>query len=130
MRRYARRLAKQPPSIAKTRVSPHTIRHSAATRLLQSGVDINIIRDWLGHVSVDTTNRYARIDMKTKARPLLHVSFRWGEAKCTGEKIQNSWLSCTPYDRCTGLIMWRFSYKPPQKIGSFSGKRHIFLSTT
>jgi len=45
-------------------------RHSSATHLLQSGVDINIIRDWLGHVSVDTTNRYARIDMKTKAKAL------------------------------------------------------------
>lgn len=70
VRRYARRLAKQLPSIAKKRVSPHTIRHSAATHLLQSGVDINIIRDWLGHVSVETTNRYARIDMRTKARAL------------------------------------------------------------
>jgi site-specific recombinase XerD len=70
VRRYARRLAKQLPSITKKRVSPHTIRHSSATHLLQSGVDINIIRDWLGHVSVDTTNRYARIDMKTKAKAL------------------------------------------------------------
>lgn len=70
VRRYARRLAKQLPSIAQKRVSPHTIRHSVATHLLESGVDINIIRDWLGHVSVDTTNHYARINMKTKAKAL------------------------------------------------------------
>jgi len=70
VRRYGRRLAEQVPAAAKKRVSPHTIRHSAATHLLQSGVDINIIRDWLGHVSVDTTNRYAKIDMKMKAKAL------------------------------------------------------------
>jgi len=81
VRRYARRLAKQLPSIAKTRVSPHTIRHSAATRLLQSGVDINIIRDWLGHVSVDTTNRYARIDMKTKAKALASCKLSLGRSQ-------------------------------------------------
>ncbi len=73
--RYGRRLAKQVSSMATKRVSPHTIRHTVASHLLQGGVDINIIRDWLGHVSVDTTNRYARVDMKSKAQALAAVSF-------------------------------------------------------
>ncbi|MBI5755767.1 MAG: tyrosine-type recombinase/integrase, partial [Nitrospirae bacterium] len=39
-------------------VSPHTIRHTTATHLLKAGVDINTIRAWLGHVSINTTNIY------------------------------------------------------------------------
>ena len=56
--------------IAAKRVSPHTIRHTAATHLLRSGVDINTIRAWLGHVSLDTTNIYAEIDLEMKAKAL------------------------------------------------------------
>jgi site-specific recombinase XerD len=52
------------------RVSPHTVRHASATALLRSGVDINTIRGWLGHVSLNTTNIYAEIDLETKARAL------------------------------------------------------------
>ena len=46
------------------------MRHSTATHLLQAGVDINTIRAWLGHVSLDTTNIYAETDMATKKRAL------------------------------------------------------------
>ena len=45
------------PSLANKRVSPHTIRHTTATHLLRAGVDINTIRAWLGHVSLNTTKR-------------------------------------------------------------------------
>ncbi|HYT20316.1 MAG TPA: tyrosine-type recombinase/integrase [Candidatus Polarisedimenticolia bacterium] len=45
-------------------------RHTAATHLLRAGVDINTIRGWLGHVSVDTTNVYAETDLATRARAL------------------------------------------------------------
>ncbi len=45
-------------------------RHTTATHLLRAGVDINTIRAWLGHVSVDTTNVYAAIDLDTKAKAL------------------------------------------------------------
>ena len=40
--------------------------HTCACHLLRSGVDINTIRDWLGHVSVATTNIYAEVDLKAK----------------------------------------------------------------
>jgi site-specific recombinase XerD len=56
------------PSIANKKVSPHVIRHTAATHLLRAGVDINTIRAWLGHVSLRTTNIYAETDLQTKAR--------------------------------------------------------------
>jgi integrase/recombinase XerD len=58
------------PSLASKRVSPHCIRHSCATHLLRAGVDINTIRGWLGHVSIDTTNIYAEIDLEMKAKAL------------------------------------------------------------
>jgi site-specific recombinase XerD len=47
-------------------VSPHTWRHTAAVHLLEAGVDINVIRGWLGHVSLNTTHRYAEISMRMK----------------------------------------------------------------
>lgn len=47
-------------------VSPHAFRHSTAVHLLEAGVDVNVIRGWLGHVSLDTTNRYAEITLRTK----------------------------------------------------------------
>ena len=48
------------------RISPHVFRHSAATSLLEGGADVNLIRAWLGHVSLETTNRYAEITLRTK----------------------------------------------------------------
>jgi integrase/recombinase XerD len=47
-------------------ISPHIIRHSTAVGLLEQGVEVNVIRAWLGHVSLDTTNRYAEITLRTK----------------------------------------------------------------
>ena len=58
------------PQLRGKRISPHVIRHSTATHLLQAGVDINTIRAWLGHVSLDTTSIYAETDMATKKRAL------------------------------------------------------------
>src|SRR5579864_3938241 len=66
--RYAVRAAVQVPSLGDKRVSPHTIRHTTATHLLRAGVDINTIRAWLGHVSIDTTNVYAEVDLEMKAK--------------------------------------------------------------
>lgn len=47
-------------------ISPHVFRHSCAVHLLESGVDVNVIRGWLGHVSLETTNRYAEINIRMK----------------------------------------------------------------
>src|SRR5215469_15450603 len=51
-------------------VSPHVFRHTTAVHLLESGVDVNVIRSWLGHVSLDTTNRYAEINIRMKQEAL------------------------------------------------------------
>jgi integrase/recombinase XerD len=68
--RCVARAVKDVPSLATKRVSPHTIRHTTATHLLRSGVDINTIRAWLGHVSLTTTNVYAEVDLEMKAKAL------------------------------------------------------------
>ena len=67
------------PSVAKKRVSPHTIRHTTATHLLRSGVDINTIRPWLGHVSLNTTNVYAEVDLEMKAKALVKCEIKDGK---------------------------------------------------
>ena len=68
--RYALKAQVKQPSLSAKHVSPHSIRHSTATHLLRAGVDINTVRAWLGHVSIDTTNIYAETDLETKAKAL------------------------------------------------------------
>jgi site-specific recombinase XerD len=68
--RHAKKVSERLPSLGKKRVSPHTVRHTTATHLLRAGVDINTIRAWLGHVSIDTTNIYAEVDLEMKAKAL------------------------------------------------------------
>ena len=68
--RYARGAMSRVPDMRKKRIGPHTIRHTTATHLLRAGVDINTIRAWLGHVSINTTNIYAETDLEMKAKAL------------------------------------------------------------
>jgi len=68
--RTVEKAAETVPSLRDKRVSPHTIRHTTAVHLLRAGVDINTIRAWLGHVSLETTNRYAEVDLEMKAEAL------------------------------------------------------------
>ena len=68
--RCAAKAAQQAPSLATKKVSPHLLRHTAATHLLRSGVDLNTIRAWLGHVRLDTTTVYAEIDLQRKAKAI------------------------------------------------------------
>lgn len=70
---YAAMASKTVPTLATKRVSPHTIRHTTAVHLLRAGVDINTIRAWLGHVSLDTTHIYAEVDLEMKAKALAKV---------------------------------------------------------
>ena len=60
------RAAARVPELKGQKITPHVLRHSCACHLLRSGVDINTIRAWLGHVSLATTNIYAEVDLKAK----------------------------------------------------------------
>lgn len=68
--KYVREAVLLCPSLGRKNVHPHTLRHTTAMHLLQSGVDLNTIRCWLGHASVTTTNRYVEIDLEMKRRAL------------------------------------------------------------
>lgn len=59
------------PTLAKKRVSPHTLRHTAACHLYESGNDIVTIQSWLGHVSLNTTNIYTEISMQMKEKAIM-----------------------------------------------------------
>jgi integrase/recombinase XerC len=51
-------------------VTPHSFRHATAVHLVAAGVDITVIRSWLGHVSLDTTNHYAQANLEAKRKAL------------------------------------------------------------
>lgn len=72
--RYGAAAAHTLPTLAHKRLHPHTLRHSCAVHLLQAGVDLNLIRSWLGHVSLQTTHRYAEIDLAMKRRAIEKIS--------------------------------------------------------
>jgi site-specific recombinase XerD len=66
LRKYALEVAKERPALAKKKITPHVLRHSCAVALLQSGTDITVIRDYLGHSSVGTTGRYITTNLQMK----------------------------------------------------------------
>lgn len=66
VRRHTARLGKKKVDGSPCLISPHVFRHTAAVHLLESGVEVNVIRAWLGHVSLETTNRYAEITLRMK----------------------------------------------------------------
>jgi len=70
VRRHTAQLHASEVGPSQRHISPHLFRHTAAVHLLESGVDPNVIRGWLGHVSLETTNRYAEITMRAKEAAL------------------------------------------------------------
>jgi integrase len=58
------------PTLRGRRITPHTLRHTAAMALLNNGVDLTVIALWLGHESIETTNRYLHADLQLKERAL------------------------------------------------------------
>ena len=81
LRNHVRVASVSHPSLLRRPISPHTIRHTTATHLLRSGVDINTIRAWLGHVSLTTTNIYAEVDLHMKAQALAACEITNGKAQ-------------------------------------------------
>lgn len=58
------------PSLRRPHISPHSLRHTIAMHLLQSGVDITVVSMWLGHEDVETTHLYLTSDMTMKEKGL------------------------------------------------------------
>jgi site-specific recombinase XerD len=67
------RAAANLPSLASKQVCPHTLRHTTAMHLLQSGVPFNVIALWLGHESTNTTHRYVEADLAMKKKALARL---------------------------------------------------------
>lgn len=70
LKKYLTEAKKLFPECFPDKISPHILRHSKAMHLLQSGVNLVYIRDLLGHVSVQTTEIYARADSSMKRKAL------------------------------------------------------------
>lgn len=68
--KYARCASKTRPTLRRRRITPHVLRHSCAVALLQAGVDLTVIRDYLGHASIATTNRYISTNLQMKRNVL------------------------------------------------------------
>ena len=73
LRQYVEAAAKAVPTISRKRVTPHVFRHSTAVHLVAAGVDVTVIRSWLGHAQLDTTNHYAQANLETKRKALEQV---------------------------------------------------------
>ncbi len=72
--KYIRKASEKQPSLKHKRLHPHSMRHSCAVHLLKSGVDLSTIASWLGHVSINTTNKYATIDLDMKREAIAKVT--------------------------------------------------------
>ncbi len=74
LKKYAEMVRRDRPDLIPDKLSPHSLRHSRAVDMLKSGVELIYIRDILGHVSVQTTEIYARIDSEMKRKALEKAS--------------------------------------------------------
>jgi site-specific recombinase XerD len=88
LKKYADMARSEHPDLIPEMISPHVLRHSKAMHLLQAGVNLIYIRDLLGHVSVQTTEVYARADSKAKREALEKAYADIGLTKPTA---QTSW---------------------------------------
>jgi integrase/recombinase XerD len=70
LNKYTIAAANNSPSIRRKKVTPHVLRHSCAVALLQAGIDITLIRDYLGHASIATTSRYLTTNLQMKREAL------------------------------------------------------------
>ena len=97
----ARRIAeaaKSCPALLTKRITPHTWRHTTALHLLQSNVDLSMIRSWLSHASIQTTSEYVEIDLDIKRKTLLSCEKLLPKGKKHGASWQRdddllAWLS-------------------------------------
>jgi site-specific recombinase XerD len=85
--KYCKIARKNKPTLVSKRLHPHSMRHSTAVHLLKSGVDIVTISHWLGHASINTTNRYASIDLDMKREAISKIELT------ANSRVKASWHS-------------------------------------
>lgn len=96
LQKHVRQATVQLPTLKHKRLHPHSLRHSTAVHLLSAGVDLSTIAHWLGHASINTTNKYLSLDIEAKraalakAKPLINQTAKRGAWRCDGDVI--AWL--------------------------------------
>lgn len=93
--KYCNRASELRSSLATKRLHPHSMRHSTAVHLLKAGVDLTTISSWLGHASIETTNRYATVDLEMKREAMARASLPAQED-----------LQLTPWQPDGSLLKW------------------------
>jgi integrase/recombinase XerD len=88
LQKYVAMATKTQPALRSITVTPHTLRHSCAVALLQSGVDVTVIRDYLGHASIATTGRYISTNLQMKREVLERF---WRTARLPGHHRHSAW---------------------------------------
>jgi integrase/recombinase XerD len=96
LRQHVKKALARIPSLKHKRLHPHSLRHGTAVHLLRAGVDLSSIAHWLGHASLNTTNKYVTLDVEAKrealakAKPLLQTRKKPGAWRADKNLIQ--WL--------------------------------------
>lgn len=127
VKRYIQNMLDTMPSLANKRVSPHTIRHTTATHLLRAGIDINTIRAWLGHVSINTTNVYAEVDLEMKAKGARNLR---GPRSCSSKTLEGR---CSTNAVLTKPLIENYvasAKRPCTLLANTASLRHIMSGIT
>ena len=85
LKKYFHKAAESQPTLKDKRLHPHSLRHSTAVHLLRSGVDLSTIAHWLGHASVNTTNKYLSVDLETKREAIGKAKPKLKGIRCSGK---------------------------------------------
>ena len=91
--KYVEIARKKTPKLFRKKVTPHILRHSKSMHLLQANVNLIYIRDFLGHASVITTERYAKADSEIKRKAIEKASSNIVPDKKYSKKEKNELLS-------------------------------------
>ena len=96
LKKYVTKAAQQHASLKNKRLHPHSVRHSTAVHLLRSGIDISTIAHWMGHVSVNTTNKYLAMNLEAKREALAKAKSLLKGVRSSGQWRKNpnliTWL--------------------------------------
>ena len=84
LNKYTALAARTAPALRRRKITPHVMRHGCAVALLQSGADVTVIRDYLGHASVATTSRYITTNLQMKREAL---EMFWRRAGLTPARV-------------------------------------------
>ena len=128
LRNHIRTASAARPSLLRRPIRPDTIRHTTATYLLRAGVDMNTIRAWLGHISIDTTDIYAEDDSQRKTA-VLADSNTFSTATTTNKRVGKTIHLCSPSSAPSNSYVVSRGLRPSCLLGT-SPLHKIILNTT